>query len=426
VEPAVFFRMSIGQDAIERSIRDLEEQRRLRRLELSDPVEGLAARAEQANREIAEIEGKLREQAAGTEADLAVLADLDQRRLHLIGDAGNVDSMLGLQALVAQRDTIPRQHTAARAQLRASFHEVHDASMEIFAVQREAYAGATEFVADSELCRQVGLEFGVELRPRDFLNSWTEMVNKQRVSEFPAVAEPGDRDVLLDGVDLGSADPMFTALSAIEARLASAKGAGDGPSRTLSSIMRSAYKAEDLLSALYGLRWLDGQYVIRSSGHELSELSPGQRGLVLLMFYLLVDTSDRPLLLDQPEENLDNQTVRNLLIPALRSAITRRQVVAVTHNPNLAVVGDADQLIAATYTDGSFRYIRLAHSPSRTSARRRSTYWKEPAKHSTTGSRSTTTLSAAPSTHNGSSIRRRPGTLCGSRQSLLCVSGLRC
>jgi predicted ATPase len=120
--------------------------------------------------------------------------------------------------------------------------------------------------------------------------------------------------------------------------------------------MRSAYKADSLLTALYGLRWLDGQYVIRSSGQELSELSPGQRGLVLLMFYLLVDASDRPLLLDQPEENLDNETVRNLLIPALRSAIARRQVVAVTHNPNLAIVGDADQLIAATYANGSFRY----------------------------------------------------------------------
>jgi hypothetical protein len=48
--------------------------------------------------------------------------------------------------------------------------------------------------------------------------------------------------------------------------------------------------------------------------------------------------------------------VHNLLIPALRGAITRRHVVAVTHNPDLAIVCNADHLIAATYTDGSFRY----------------------------------------------------------------------
>jgi hypothetical protein len=348
--------MSTAEEVIDRLVQDIDDQMRARQQQLSDPVDGLTAQAERVSLEILEIERSLQEQAVGTEADLTTLADLELRRSHLIGDAGNVDSMLGLRALVAQRDAIPDQHAAVRSQLEASFRDVHDASMAIFAVQRDAYGGATEFVAGNELCRQVGLEFGVELRVRDFLTSWVEMVNRQRLSEFPEVADSGDHDVLLDGVELGSADVLFASLSMIEARLTAAKGASGGRRRMLSSIMRSAYKAADLLSAIYGLRWLEGQYVIRSSGQELSELSPGQRGLVLLMFYLLVDTSDRPLLLDQPEENLDNQTVRNLLIPALRSAIARRQVVAVTHNPNLAIVGDADQLIAAAYVDGSFRY----------------------------------------------------------------------
>ncbi|MEU7946460.1 TrlF family AAA-like ATPase [Micromonospora taraxaci] len=356
LDVAAFFKATISNDVLDGSVRDIEELRQKWRTEIGDPTNGLIAQTTVANREIAEIDVKLREHAAGTEADLAVLADLDERRLHLIGDASIAESMLGLQALVVKRDMIPQQHAAARAELRASFQEVHEAFMEIFSAQREAYAGATEFVAGSELCRQVGLEFGVELKTRDFLNSWIEMVNRQRLAEFPEVADADDRDVLLDGTDFGSADALFDALHGIEARLAAVKGASGGSRRTLSSIMRSAHKADDLLSVLYGLRWLDGQYVIRSSGRELSELSPGQRGLVLLMFYLLVDASDRPLLLDQPEENLDNQTVRQLLIPALRSAITRRQVVAVTHNPNLAIVGDADQLIAATYVNGSFQY----------------------------------------------------------------------
>lgn len=355
-EPSAFFQMSMAEEVVDRLVRDIDDQTKALQKQLSDPTEGLTARAERASLEILEVERNLQEQAAGTEAELTTLADLELRRSHLIGDAGNVDSMLGLRALVAQRDSIPDQHRAARNRLKASFREVHDASMAIFAVQRDAYGGATDFVAGNELCQQVGLEFGVELRARDFLASWVEMVNKQRLSEFPEVADSGDRDLLLEGVDLGSAEALYESLYKIEARLTAAKGASGGQPRMLSSIMRSAYRADDLLSAIYGLRWLEGQYVIRSSGHELSELSPGQRGLVLLMFYLLVDTSDRPLLLDQPEENLDNQTVRNLLIPALRSAIARRQVVAVTHNPNLAIVGDADQLIAAAYIDGSFEY----------------------------------------------------------------------
>jgi predicted ATPase len=50
---------------------------------------------------------------------------------------------------------------------------------------------------------------------------------------------------------------------------------------------------------------------------------------------------------DQPEENLDNQTVYSVLVKALRLAKQRRQIVVVTHNPNLAVVCDAEQIIVA-------------------------------------------------------------------------------
>ncbi len=74
---------------------------------------------------------------------------------------------------------------------------------------------------------------------------------------------------------------------------------------------------------------------------------PGRERTVLLLFYLLLDSANVPLIIDQPEENLDNQTVFNVLVPAIKDARTRRQIVIVTHNPNLAVVCDADQVIYA-------------------------------------------------------------------------------
>jgi predicted ATPase len=81
---------------------------------------------------------------------------------------------------------------------------------------------------------------------------------------------------------------------------------------------------------------------------ELEQLSPGERGTLLLIFYLLVDKDDTPLVIDQPEENLDNQTVYELLVPCIKEAKQRRQIIIVTHNPNLAVVCDAEQVIRAT------------------------------------------------------------------------------
>ncbi len=76
-------------------------------------------------------------------------------------------------------------------------------------------------------------------------------------------------------------------------------------------------------------------------------MSPGQRGLLLLVFYLLVDKNDIPLVIDQPEENLDNQTIFRVLVKCIKIAKQRRQVIMVTHNPNLAVVCDAEQIIYA-------------------------------------------------------------------------------
>jgi ABC-type multidrug transport system ATPase subunit len=69
----------------------------------------------------------------------------------------------------------------------------------------------------------------------------------------------------------------------------------------------------------------------------------------LLLLYLAVDTHDlRPLFIDQPEENLDPRSVFTELVPHFRTAKRRRQVVIVTHNADLVVNTDADQIIIAT------------------------------------------------------------------------------
>jgi predicted ATP-dependent endonuclease of OLD family len=89
-------------------------------------------------------------------------------------------------------------------------------------------------------------------------------------------------------------------------------------------------------------------YGIRYDGLELSRLSPGMRGIVLLMLYLAIDQWDlRPLIVDQPEENLDPQSVYDELVGYFREAKRRRQIILVTHNPNLVVNADADQVIVA-------------------------------------------------------------------------------
>ena len=86
------------------------------------------------------------------------------------------------------------------------------------------------------------------------------------------------------------------------------------------------------------LRMDDGSY------RRLDELSGGQRVSVLLS--LLLETEDsRPLVIDQPEDELDNRFLFETVLPALKKLKGRRQVVVATHNANIVVNGDADMVI---------------------------------------------------------------------------------
>ncbi len=90
------------------------------------------------------------------------------------------------------------------------------------------------------------------------------------------------------------------------------------------------------------------RYGIQYEGVEIAHLSPGTRGVVLLTLYLALDEWDeRPLIIDQPEENLDPRSVYADLVPFFRDAARRRQIIMVTHNANLVVNTDSDQVIVA-------------------------------------------------------------------------------
>lgn len=92
---------------------------------------------------------------------------------------------------------------------------------------------------------------------------------------------------------------------------------------------------------------------LEGSWRELSQLSGGQRVSVLLT--LLLETSDdKPLIIDQPEDELDNRFLFDTVLPALKRLKGRRQIIVATHDANIVVNGDADQVVQleATSTHG--------------------------------------------------------------------------
>lgn len=100
---------------------------------------------------------------------------------------------------------------------------------------------------------------------------------------------------------------------------------------------------------LFSTGHINIQYGIEYDGVDIRKLSPGTRGIVLLLLYLALDDGDgRPLVIDQPEENLDPKSVFEELVGLFIEAKTKRQVIMVTHNANLVINTDADQIIVAS------------------------------------------------------------------------------
>lgn len=83
---------------------------------------------------------------------------------------------------------------------------------------------------------------------------------------------------------------------------------------------------------------------------EFRNLSLGQQQSLLLALMLSAE-SNVPLLIDQPEDNLDGEFIYRSIVPVLRRAKERRQVIIVTHNANIAVLGDAELIVVLRATN---------------------------------------------------------------------------
>jgi ABC-type cobalamin/Fe3+-siderophores transport system ATPase subunit len=107
---------------------------------------------------------------------------------------------------------------------------------------------------------------------------------------------------------------------------------------------------------------------------DLKKLSPGTKGIVLLILILGMDVNDtRPLIVDQPDENLDNESIYTLLTVYFKNAKVRRQIILIIYNPNLVVNTDAEQVVIAdmakrddalphiSYVSGSLKNNSPAH-----------------------------------------------------------------
>ena len=93
--------------------------------------------------------------------------------------------------------------------------------------------------------------------------------------------------------------------------------------------------------------WYNLNYVVKMDNDKLEDMSPGKKALVLLRLLISLDESTCPILIDQPEDDLDNRSIFNELINFIKKSKNKRQIIVVTHNANIVLGADAELVIVA-------------------------------------------------------------------------------
>lgn len=86
---------------------------------------------------------------------------------------------------------------------------------------------------------------------------------------------------------------------------------------------------------------------VEYNGDNLGEMSAGKASFVILMLIVGLSESRAPILIDQPEDNLDNRSISKEMVEFLKERKIERQIILVTHNPNIVVNADAENIIVA-------------------------------------------------------------------------------
>jgi len=280
---------------------------------------------------------------------LVALQKWEAREVNLVGDEFTPGTLKYVGQKLKEIDDVPQRLIEHRKRRLDISRSILDSIISLCGEYRELYSPVQQFVAEyAEHDPGIELNFKVSLQAIGFEKAFLDFVNQAKRGTFYGASEGMQvLKTLMEGVDWDLPDDVFGFAELILDRLKH-DYRDDIPkvANVLDQLNRSI-GVQAVYDYLFGFDFLYPKYQLEWNGQPLDILSPGERGAVLLLFYLLVDKGDLPLIIDQPEENLDNQTVYRLLVPALKRTRERRQVIIVTHNPNLAVVCDADQIIYA-------------------------------------------------------------------------------
>lgn len=110
--------------------------------------------------------------------------------------------------------------------------------------------------------------------------------------------------------------------------------------------LKNNISKEEALVKIFS-NWYNIKYTVIMDNDKIAHMSPGKKALVLLKLMVELSNSEYPILIDQPEDDLDNRSIFNDLVKYIREKKKVRQIITVTHNANIVLGGDTEQIIIA-------------------------------------------------------------------------------
>ncbi len=318
--------------------------------------------------EAADVRAQLDEPTRRYHEYQIALGEWQEKYDRLVGTAQDIQSVEGLKAQLTAFGDLPRQIASAEQNRIELVRKIYGAKERLVNQYGRLHKPVQEFI---ERENYTELQFQASIVVDGLREKFLAKIHQGRAGSFYGQDGSKRLDEMIQEGDFTTFDDTSVFISKLlDALRYDRRQQSNVGDVKLTDQLTQGIGVKDLYNFLFGLSYLRPQFELRWQGKPLDRLSPGERGVLLLVFYLLVDRGDTPLIIDQPEENLDNQTIASTLVPLIKKAKRRRQVIIVTHNPNLAVVCDADQVIHAslnkaegnqiTYVSGSIEEPEIA------------------------------------------------------------------
>ncbi|WP_114748930.1 TrlF family AAA-like ATPase [Pleomorphovibrio marinus] len=299
--------------------------------------------------ELKGIQAKLDEQSQSYQRYLDSIKEWKEKQKLIIGEEGKEESISGLENHLKYLDEkISLDLTVAKTEREKQVTILFERKEEVIKLYERLFKPVESFIESyGELLSEYKIQLDVDFRISGLSEKFFDHVSLGSKGSF--IGNPSGYEKLnqiLEKHDLKTAGGVISFLDDVILHLQNDLREGqNNEEKEIETQLKKGYTTLDLYTYLFNLDYLIPEYKLKLGSKNLTELSPGERGALLLIFYLTLDQGDIPLVIDQPEENLDNQSVFKILVQFIKKAKERRQIIIVTHNPNLAVACHAEQIV---------------------------------------------------------------------------------